>query len=110
MEIYVLKLKGTKYYKVGVTANLENRLTSYKCHNPYEVQVLEVIVTEDAYGVEWKVLQEYGEYRHRGEWLKMSKGIAKEMVSRLRDLVHAKSIIRMAQSLDWRTLDTNNLF
>lgn len=61
--LYYVKIKG--YYKIGITANLYNRLKSLKSEFKADVEVIDVLETtlQRAYNAEQKILNDYEKHR-----------------------------------------------
>lgn len=71
--VYIIQIKGTSFFKIGVTKGLaEHRLKYFQTYYPFELNVVHVINCDNAYRLEWSLHQKYNIKRVRGEWFDLS--------------------------------------
>lgn len=73
--IYLIRMKGTSYVKIGIAANPKKRLASLASGNPMPLELIFSIQTEDGMcsmvydeQAEAEIHTELEAYRVRGEW------------------------------------------
>ena len=72
--IYVIKCE--KYYKIGKTTNIKNRLITFKISNPFTLELIIFKVIGQSFKTdlfEKKLHRKYEKYNHYGEWFKLPK-------------------------------------
>ena len=77
---FVYILKCNEFYKIGITDNIEKRLSSIRNGNPYKVTVLHSKRKQDAYNVEQSLHRLYRKVRVRGEWFQLEELMVKEII------------------------------
>lgn len=105
--IYLIKERGTDYYKIGYTSrNSERRLQELQTGNP---RMLEVVATID--GDENKERLLHHRYAHlmsdaRNEWFKLTDNHVKDILNSEQDLQDTGSVIRSSpfdvRQVRWR--------
>ena len=68
--VYALECKGL--YKIGKTDDLEKRVKSLETGNPFPMQVVHVIFTEQYHQVEGALHQMFAADRAKNEWFSLS--------------------------------------
>jgi predicted GIY-YIG superfamily endonuclease len=78
--IYIIQMKGTNYFKIGVSNNLNKRLSTLQTGNPVKLYIVRYyIIYTDANRLE-KLLHNYlSEYHIRLEWFCISVDILKDI-------------------------------
>ena len=69
---FIYVLKSGRYYKIGRTTNVISRMRSHQTSNPNLKLILSSIVA-DSLGEEKKLLSEFKEKNHKGEWFLLKK-------------------------------------
>jgi hypothetical protein len=67
--IYFLNLKGTQFYKIGVSQNVKRRLQDINASTPFEVTVLSIHYFKNVYDIEKIYKEKLYNYIQKGEWL-----------------------------------------
>lgn len=75
-SVYVFKLIGTDYYKIGMTKNesVKDRLKTIKTYSPFEIEVTSVIKTKNAFALEKQLHEKFYSKRVNGEFFELTKG------------------------------------
>jgi len=69
----VYLLKCNKYYKIGITSNINDRLSTIRMSNPYKVELIYCEYFDDYIKVEKELHTKYLKKRIRGEWFELTK-------------------------------------
>jgi Meiotically up-regulated gene 113 len=69
--IYLVKCE--RYYKIGVAANLNNRLSTMRNDNPFDIELIDSVFTNDFAAIEVKLHNRFAAQLHRNEWYLLSK-------------------------------------
>ncbi|HHF3026173.1 TPA: GIY-YIG nuclease family protein [Vibrio diabolicus] len=79
--LYIIRCGRSKYYKIGVTNDLEKRLATHQTGCPYELKLICYFEADldDYLGKEIAYLESflhnnYSEFRVRGEWFELNYG------------------------------------
>lgn len=79
--LYIIRCGRSKYYKIGVTNDLEKRLATHQTGCPYELKLIcySKADLDDYLGKEITYLEgflhnNYSEFRVRGEWFELNYG------------------------------------
>lgn len=65
---FIYILKSDKYYKIGITKNLDKRIDQLQTGNPHEIYLVCSTFVENTSGFERKLHKEFDQYRISGEW------------------------------------------
>src|SRR5438552_972547 len=107
--VYVMHIKQTTWYKIGITDNLKRRLAGIQCANPEQVELLYYYTLDtqsDAKTFEVHMHGLYQQHRIAGEWFeipdvefanKLSGGTPCKMAVR-RTLAHLRKVDKPAPS------------
>jgi len=68
----VYLLKGERYYKIGLSSNVNRRMEEISPRLPFETELICTIATEDMHGLEAQLHELYAGKRANGEWFKLS--------------------------------------
>lgn len=68
-NLYLIKCQN--FYKIGVAANVQDRLAQLATGNPFDLEVLAVFQFEYANSVESALHQRFSNERVRGEWFEL---------------------------------------
>jgi hypothetical protein len=79
--VYLLQAKGTNRYKIGCTTNLKTRLNSLRTKNPYELEVIHTISSNDIEALEKAAHDQFAQYRTHSEWFELTEGAVMEFCS-----------------------------
>ena len=71
--VYLLKIKGKSQYKIGVTTNLEKRLTQISPKMPFALNVEHKIKSDKIYSLEEKLHNKFKDKHIKGEWFELNK-------------------------------------
>lgn len=82
--VYLIQ-SPTGFYKIGRTTNPKDRMKTFSVKLPFEVEYVCIIQTEDMYGLEQSLHQQFASKRVNGEWFQLApddvehiKGMADE--------------------------------
>lgn len=83
-NVYVFRLVGTDFYKIGMTKNesIKDRLQSIKTYTPFQVDVTTVIKTKNALLLEKEIHKKFDSKRINGEFFELTKN----------DIIYLKSL------------------
>lgn len=70
--LYVVKVENTNYYKVGMANDPLNRLITLQIGNPYRLELISAVYSEQAYEKEQAIHKRLDKYRIRGEWFELT--------------------------------------
>lgn len=68
--IYLIQEGKSSKYKVGMTKNLDNRITTHKVSNCNNLNYVAYKYVDDALSIETKIKEEFNKYKISGEWFK----------------------------------------
>lgn len=66
--LYILTMENSDLFKVGVTNDIEKRLSNIQTGNPNKIRILFCDEMEDAYKIESRIKIKYKKYIKNGEW------------------------------------------
>lgn len=81
--VYLVRIRNTQEYKIGVSTNPKRRLRDISSSMPYEIDILAVNKTNDPYVFEQELLDNYEGHLIRNEWFRFDIETAKEIMIRL---------------------------
>jgi len=93
MAVYLIRMAGTDYYKIGVSRNAKVRLACIQSSSPFAVVLLRSVEHENALGVEQAIHEALIDYRVRGEWFLC----AYKIVSQVFDTCSASGVADLPQ-------------
>lgn len=70
--LYVLQMRDTNYFKIGVTTHLRNRICSLTTANPVRFAVTCFVEVRHPSKLESKLHHEFRKKRQEGEWFRLS--------------------------------------
>lgn len=82
-DVYLVKMKGLNYYKIGVTKNIENRIKSLQNGNPIEIQLIKSIPVADMYAKENYLHSKYDYANMKNEWFEFNLSEVEEIIDYL---------------------------
>lgn len=65
---YIYILKCDKYYKIGIASNINSRLNTLQCGNPFEIEVVIATRNAKAKELEKSLHGALAEFKHKREW------------------------------------------
>jgi hypothetical protein len=71
-HVYLFRGVGTDYYKIGCSINPTQRLETVSPVMPFKTELICQIETDDMYGLEAELHEEFAENRQNGEWFKLT--------------------------------------
>jgi len=108
MNVYLIRMGETDFYKIGISRNIKKRLISIQNGNPLKVSVLYSIKHKDAESAERFLHIKYKKRRMSAskEWFRFRD---EEIPSVKEAMAYAlgvdlREIYRIADRIDWRTL------
>jgi hypothetical protein len=70
---YVYLIKGGDFFKIGVTKSLNSRMKYFQTKLPFEVEELAIIASDDSYGLEKQLHEQFEHKRVNGEWFSLDE-------------------------------------
>jgi len=70
---YVYLLKGGNYHKIGLSKDTDRRMEEILPKLPFETELVCTIATEDMYGLESRLHEQFADKRANGEWFKLNE-------------------------------------
>lgn len=71
--VYLVQCANYPYYKIGITKELDARMSHFKTSNPFPVHVIDTLEIDIASQVEMLLQQKYEDKNMHGEWFKLEK-------------------------------------
>jgi len=68
---FVYLLKCDRYYKIGMSKSVTDRIKQLSTQPPFDIELLHTIQTNDMYGLESTLHQKFSEKRKTGEWFNL---------------------------------------
>jgi hypothetical protein len=85
--IYFINIKGTDFYKLGVSQNVKRRLYDISSSMPFDLEILSIHFFNDVYDIESKYKIKLSEFIQKGEWLRIKNiSIVKNTMIELHNL------------------------
>lgn len=66
--LYILTIEGKNSFKVGVTNDIDKRLSNIQTGNPDKISIFFCDQIDEAYSIESKIKIKYKKYIKNGEW------------------------------------------
>lgn len=89
--LYLYLIKCHKYYKIGITFDIENRLNSLQCGNPYELKVIIAVKNPDAKEIEEILHKKFEHKRVMREWFELSQKDIDFIIKPIKDIYEKKN-------------------
>lgn len=102
-QVYLIRLDGTKYFKIGMTTDLTNRIATIQTATPFVVTLIISAAHKNAYAVEHDMHEMLKMYRVRNEWFQCEL----TEIMRVFETISAMAIID--QALDDRDLEIESM-
>ena len=67
--IYFINLKGTNYYKIGVSKNVKRRIYDISSNMPFDINILSIHYFKNVYDIEAIYKEKLNGFITKGEWL-----------------------------------------
>lgn len=80
-DVYLIRAKGTNRYKIGCTTNLKSRLKSLRIKNPYELELIHSIPSNDIEIFEKSLHDQFAKYRVHSEWFELPECVVDDFCS-----------------------------
>lgn len=71
-SVYILKIKKTDRYKIGISCNVNSRVSSINTSSPFNVEFVHSKESDIAYKLEKYLHKEFDDKRLDGEWFKLN--------------------------------------
>ena len=71
--VYLIKIKDKNKYKIGLTSNLKQRISSLSNQNPFEIKLITAIENNDIYKLESELHKKFADKNIKGEWFELSQ-------------------------------------
>jgi len=84
--LYLYLIKCHKYYKIGVAFDIENRLNSLQCGNPYKLDLIIAVKNPDSKELEEILHKKFEDKRVRREWFELSQKDVDFIVKPIKDI------------------------
>ena len=81
--VYLFKMEGTNFYKIGIAQNVESRRNSIQTGSPLPVVVVCEALADDARKEERKLHAAFRPFLKQGEWFELSENMAELAASRI---------------------------
>ena len=78
--LYLIKAKGTNFYKIGVATDKTRRLATLQNGSPLELTYVVTKITEKARDLEQSLHAELKAYNVRGEWFELNPSLLKTVI------------------------------
>lgn len=78
--VYLIKAKGTDFYKIGVATDKVRRLATLQNGSPLELVYVVTKVTDKARDLEQSLHAELKTYNVRGEWFELNPSVLKTVI------------------------------
>lgn len=80
--VYLLIDELSNYLKIGVSIDVNTRLSGIQSSCPYEIYCIDSFICRNPYNEEALLHKKFDYLRHRGEWFKFDEDIIKEFALR----------------------------
>lgn len=70
--VYLLKIEDRDEYKIGVTTNLDKRVTQLSTQMPFELEIINTIKSNDIYQLESELHSKFEDKNINGEWFELT--------------------------------------
>ena len=85
--IYFINIKGTNFYKLGVSQNIKRRLYDISSSMPFDLNILSIHYFKDVYNIEADYKVKLSEFVKKGEWMNITNiSIIKNIMIELHNL------------------------
>lgn len=107
--MYIIKVRNSDLYKIGVTTNIVRRKKQFETANPFEFYLHEFFPTEDCRKLEREVHKRYKEKRYKNEWFKLTEEDVLTISNFAREYIGLRPYLNVAVSpLQYIDLGTVN--
>lgn len=77
--IYFINCIGTDFYKIGITKNINHRISNINSSNPHKIKIINAWKSSKYKEFEQILLKSLSYYNIKGEWFVLTDKIAKEI-------------------------------
>lgn len=70
--VYIIEVRDTGLYKIGVTKDIKKRISQLQTSNPYEFYLIDFFVTPKSWELERILHNKYKLNRYKREWFKLN--------------------------------------
>lgn len=77
--VYLIRVKNTTYYKIGLSIDPSKRLSSIQSSCPLEVEIVKI--WDGELDEECRLHNIFGQYRMHGEWYSLMDNIVESLVN-----------------------------
>jgi hypothetical protein len=88
--LYVLQMRDTDYFKIGVTTHLRNRISSLTTANPIRFAVTCFVEVKHPSSLESKLHRNFRRNRQEGEWFRLGPRDVRELYKFLRGEIKSR--------------------
>ncbi len=99
--VYLVEGEG-EIYKIGRTAQLEQRMSFFEIKLPFATQLVCAVQSDDIVTLERQLHERYKDKHLNGEWFRLTEQDVKEIMEMARDVTYIKNILRLDAPDDWR--------
>lgn len=71
--MYIVNVRNSDLYKIGVTTNIVRRKKQFETANPFEFYLYDFFPTDDCRKLEREVHKRYKDKRYKNEWFKLTE-------------------------------------
>lgn len=83
---YVYLIRCHDHYKLGIAYRLNPRLSVLQCGNPYKLDLVAAVLSEDARGLERELHQQYADNNTLREWFELTDNDIKDITNMMQKL------------------------
>lgn len=99
MYVYLLETEGFDFFKIGITGNLDKRLSTIQTHCPFKVNYKCYTLSEMPQAFETELHLEFSDYRIQGEWFKLNEELLEKCVDKIKH--HNNEWCELKELWDW---------
>lgn len=78
--VYLIKLTGFNYYKIGITTNIKSRMASINTSLPFNIEVICTTENIEARDIEKSLHLKYKKFKIKGEWFSLCEYDVNEII------------------------------
>jgi hypothetical protein len=71
--IYIIRIKNTNYYKIGVSQNYKRRLRDIESSMPFTIELITIKKVKDAYNIETTLHDTFKQKYIKSEWFNLNE-------------------------------------
>jgi hypothetical protein len=103
--VYLVRMAGTEFYKVGIASDVERRRSALTTASPVAIEIVAYALADDAAAEERKLHAILAPFRSRGEWFELSEcmvGLVRSRLATLRSIRFLREELSQQLADDWR--------